>query len=49
MSLRISVLFPKVVDMAVAGLTVTHQRSTVVDFSYPFWFEPSAVAVKVIE
>ena len=34
-------------DLAVAGLTITSQRSGVVDFTYPFWFEPNVAAVKV--
>ena len=34
-------------DMAVAGLTINTVRSTVVDFTYPFWFEPSAAAMHV--
>ncbi len=34
-------------DMAFAGLTITSQRETVVDFSKPFWYETSSVAVHV--
>ncbi len=33
--------------MAIADLTVTAARSTAVDFTYPFWIEPSRVAVRV--
>ena len=33
--------------MAIADLTITATRSTAVDFSYPIWVEPSAVAVRV--
>ena len=33
--------------MAFAGLTITSQRETVVDFSIPFWYETSSVAVHV--
>ena len=33
--------------MAVAGLTITSQRSEVVDFSYPFWSEDVAVVLTV--
>ncbi len=33
--------------MSMADLTINPERSTVVDFSYPFWFELSGVAVKV--
>ncbi len=39
--------FGQEADMAIADLTVTADRSTAVDFSYPFWTEPSAVAVRV--
>ena len=35
------------VDMAIADLTITAGRATAVDFTYPFWIEPSAVAVRV--
>ena len=34
-------------DMAFAGLTITSQRETAVDFSVPFWYETSSVAVHV--
>ena len=33
--------------MAVAGLTINTDKITAVDFTYPFWFEPSAALVKV--
>ena len=33
--------------MAFAGLTITSHRETVVDFSVPFWYETSSVAVHV--
>ena len=33
--------------MAVAGLTITAERSGVVDFSYPFWFEPAGALMNV--
>ena len=33
--------------MAVAGLTINTERSKVVDFTYPFWFEPSAATMHV--
>ena len=33
--------------MAVAGLTITAERSEVVDFSYPFWFEPAGALINV--
>ena len=34
--------------MAAAGITITKDREEVVDFSIPFWQEPSAVIVKRI-
>ena len=34
--------------MAVAGLTINVDRASAVDFTYPFWFEPSAALMKVI-
>ena len=33
--------------MVLASLTVTKERSEVVDFTYPFWVEPIAVVVRV--
>ncbi len=33
--------------MAVGDLTINAERSTVVDFSYPFWFSPTGIAAKV--
>ena len=37
----------QIADMAVADLTINAERSTVVDFTYPFWFEPTGIAAKV--
>ena len=34
-------------DMVISGLTITTQREEVVDFTYPFWDEPTAVMFKV--
>ncbi len=34
-------------DMAVAGLTVTPQRETVIDFTYPYWFKSIGLLIKV--
>ena len=34
-------------DLAVSGITINAERSTVVDFTYPFWLEPSAASVHV--
>ena len=34
-------------DMIVTGLTITKERLEAVDFTYPFWEEPSAVVVRV--
>ena len=31
-----------------AGLTMNVDRASAVDFTYPFWFEPSAALMKVI-
>ena len=31
-----------------AGLTINVDRASAVDFTYPFWFEPSAALMKVI-
>ena len=39
--------FVRTRDMAAASLTITSQRSEVVDFTYPFWFEYSSAAIKV--
>ena len=33
--------------MAIADLTISAGRATAVDFTYPFWIEPSAVVVRV--
>ena len=33
--------------MAVSGLTINAQRLTAVDFTYPFWFEPSVALMNV--
>ena len=33
--------------MAVEGLTITAERAGVVDFSYPFWFEPAGALINV--
>ena len=33
--------------MIVTGLTITKERLEAVDFTYPFWEEPSAVVVRV--
>ena len=36
----------KEMDMAVSGITMSAERESVVDFTYPFWEEPTAVLVK---
>ena len=35
----------QVIDIALTGLTITYERETVVDFSYPFWSETQAFGV----
>ncbi len=35
--------------MIMSGMTITTQREEVVDFTYPFWEEASAVVVRVNE
>ena len=47
LAVLLSVNFVQEKDMAVAGLTITSQRSEVVDFTHPFWYEPQVAAVKV--
>ena len=32
-----------------AGITVTKARADVVDFTYPFWEEPLAIIVRVVD
>ena len=32
-----------------SGITISEERETVVDFTFPFWEEPTAVLVKRIE
>ena len=39
--------FSKEKDLIVTGLTINAQRSTVIDFTYPFWLEHSAAVVHV--
>ncbi|KAI0233745.1 hypothetical protein LSAT2_016012, partial [Lamellibrachia satsuma] len=36
----------EVIDFAVAKFTVTEQRAKVIDYSYPFWQEPSAMIMR---
>ena len=33
------------IDVGLTGLTVTHERATVVDFTYPFWSDMQAFGV----
>ena len=44
---HIDFLFTKEKDLIVTGLTINAQRSTVIDFTYPFWLEHSAAMVHV--
>ncbi len=41
------IYFFQIKDMAVAALTINALRSTAVDFSYPFWFEPTGAIIIV--
>ena len=34
-------------DLAVDGLTINAHRATAVDFTYPFWFEPTTALMNV--
>ena len=36
----------QVVDFAVAKFTVTEQRDAVIDYTYPFWQEPSGMIMR---
>ena len=36
-------------DLAVAALTIDKVRLTAVDFTYPFWFEPTAAIINVCQ
>ena len=38
---------PQEKDLAVSGITINAERSTVVDFTYPFWLESSAAVMHV--
>jgi len=37
---------PQDADIAAAALTITAERETVVDFSFPYWEEPSGVLIR---
>ncbi|KAI0208463.1 Glutamate receptor ionotropic, delta-1 [Lamellibrachia satsuma] len=42
----IGMVHRKDADMAAAGLTITADRRTAVDFSFPYWEEPSGILIR---
>ena len=42
-------IFYQEVDMIMAGITISKDRSEVVDFTFPFWTETSGVVVKSVD
>ena len=39
------IVFLKIADMAIGGFTVTAVRNTVIDFTHPFYEEPTTILI----